>query len=100
MNTGRSARLHAEALTLTPGGVSSPVRAFAPHPIAIGKAEGCRLTDIDGNVYTDLCMAYGPPVAGHACPAVVAAVREQIGRGGVYGAPSEQIGRASCRERV
>lgn len=89
MNTGRSARLHAEALTLTPGGVSSPVRAFAPHPIAIDKAEGCRLTDIDGNVYTDLCMAYGPPVAGHACPAVVAAVREQIGRGGVYGAPSE-----------
>ncbi len=89
MSTGRSAELHAEALGMTPGGVSSPVRAYPPHPIAFARAEGCTLTDLDGNAYTDLCMAYGPLVAGHARAEVVGAVREQAGRGSVFGAPSE-----------
>jgi len=73
---------------LTPGGVSSPVRAFEPSPIFIGKGKGCTVTDIDGNKYVDLCMAYGPLILGHSHPSVASAVEQQITRGTVYGTPS------------
>jgi len=85
-----NSRAEAETLRrLTPGGVSSPVRAFPPFPLVIDSGEGCRITDIDGNEYIDLCMAYGPLIAGHCCPRVTKAVRDQIRRGSVFGAPSE-----------
>lgn len=73
---------------ITPGGVSSPVRAFKPFPLVIDSGEGCRITDIDGNEYVDLCMAYGPLIAGHSCPRVTKAVRDQTRKGSVFGAPS------------
>ncbi|MDD2625990.1 MAG: glutamate-1-semialdehyde 2,1-aminomutase [Methanomethylophilus sp.] len=78
-----------ELRRLTPGGVSSPVRAFKPYPVVIDSGQGCRITDIDGNEYIDLCMAYGPLILGHSCPRVVKAVRDQIKKGSVFGAPSE-----------
>ncbi len=73
---------------LSPGGVSSPVRAFDPYPIVMDSGKGCIITDIDGNEYVDLCMAYGPLIAGHAHPKVAKAVRDQTKYGSVYGAPS------------
>lgn len=89
MNDAKSKRLYEESKNLTPGGVSSPVRAFKPNPLFIAKAKGPHIVDVDGNEYVDLCMAYGPPVAGHACESVVKAACEQMERGTVYGAPSE-----------
>lgn len=89
MNDSKSKRLYEESKNLTPGGVSSPVRAFKPNPLFISKAKGPHITDVDGNEYIDLCMAYGPPVAGHACERVIEAARDQLDRGTVYGAPSE-----------
>mgnify|MGYP002576641083 FL=1 len=73
---------------ITPGGVSSPVRAFKPFPLVIDSGQGCRITDIDGNEYVDLCMAYGPLIVGHSCPRVAKAVRDQTKKGSVFGAPS------------
>ena len=73
---------------ITPGGVSSPVRAFDPYPVVIESGKGCIITDIDGNEYVDLCMAYGPLIAGHAHPRVAKAVRDQTKKGSVFGAPS------------
>jgi len=70
-----------------PGGVSSPVRAFSPHPSYISNAKGCRITDVDGNEYIDYCMGFGPLILGHADPDVVQAVKEQADRGMLYGAP-------------
>ena len=84
-----SARLYSESSRITPGGVSSPVRKFEPNPLFISKGEGCIVTDVDGNEYIDLCMAYGPLITGHSHPVVMDAVREQLSRGTVYGAPSE-----------
>ena len=84
-----SKELYAQSKELTPGGVSSPVRAFAPYPLFIESARGCRIKDADGNEYIDLCMAYGPLITGHRHPDVMSAVREQLDRGLVYGAPSE-----------
>lgn len=86
----RSQELYSESSQLSPGGVSSPVRAFKPYPLFIRSASGCTLTDADGRNYIDLCMAYGPLITGHAHPRVMEAARDQLGRGTVFGAPSEQ----------
>lgn len=85
----RSEELYAKTSRLTPAGVSSPVRAFKPYPLFFREGHGCRFTDVDGEEYVDLCMAYGPLVSGHGCPEVMAAARDQLTRGTVYGAPSE-----------
>ena len=74
----RSAVLFGESSGLSPGGVSSPVRRFEPNPLFIAKGNGCRITDVDGREYIDLCMAYGPLISGHADPDVLEAVRAQM----------------------
>jgi len=90
MNRETSFRYHQEMKKLTPGGVSSPVRAFEPSPVFIDSGKGCMMTDVDGNEYIDLCMAYGPLILGHSHPAVVSAAERQIERGTVFGTPSVQ----------
>ena len=85
----RSQQLYSESHEVTPGGVSSPVRAFKSYPLFIESASGCRMRDADGKEYIDLCMAYGPLITGHAHPRVMEAAREQLSKGTVYGAPSE-----------
>ncbi|MDT5104747.1 MAG: glutamate-semialdehyde -aminomutase, partial [Mycobacterium sp.] len=62
-STAVSAKLFAEAAAVIPGGVNSPVRAFAAvggTPRFITKAKGCWLTDADGNRYVDLVCSWGP----------------------------------------
>src|SRR6476469_411871 len=81
-----------KARKLMPGGVSSPVRAFKSvggTPLFIKEAEGCTLTDVDGNEYVDYVASYGPVIVGHANERVVAALSKAIGRGTSYGAPTE-----------
>jgi glutamate-1-semialdehyde 2,1-aminomutase len=85
-----SERLFERARKLIPGGVNSPVRAFEPYPFFTECAKGSRLVDVDGKEYVDYCMGYGPLILGHAPSVVVEAVREQLGRGTLYGTPSEQ----------
>jgi len=85
-----SERLFERARKLIPGGVNSPVRAFEPYPFFTECAKGSRLVDVDGKKYVDYCMGYGPLILGHAPSVVVEAVREQLGRGTLYGTPSEQ----------
>lgn len=89
MNDLRSQQMYAESSKLTPGGVSSPVRAFAPNPLFMKSGKGCMIIDVDGNEYIDLCMAYGPLITGHACKRVMDAASGQIAKGTIYGAPSE-----------
>ena len=88
----RSAELRQRALTLLPGGVSSPVRAYAAvggEAPVIASAKGARLVDVDGNEYIDFVLAYGPLILGHGHPAVVEAVARQLEKGTAYGATSE-----------
>lgn len=81
-----------KARQVMPGGVSSPVRAFKAvggTPIFIKEAQGCLLTDVDGNKYIDYIASYGPMIAGHSNETVVAALSKAIGRGTSFGAPTE-----------
>ena len=64
-----------------PAGVCSNFRLMEPHPIFLGQARGSRVVDADGHEYVDLGMAQSTLLAGHAHPAVLEAVRRQIGDG-------------------
>jgi glutamate-1-semialdehyde 2,1-aminomutase len=84
--------LYGRALELMPGGVNSPVRAMRAigrDPIFIERGEGVELIDVDGNRYLDWVCSWGPLIAGHAHPDVVAAVTAAAERGTSYGAPTE-----------
>jgi glutamate-1-semialdehyde 2,1-aminomutase len=90
-HTPRSDALFAEAQTLIPGGVNSPVRAFRAvgrAPIFIDHADGPYLYDVDGNRYLDFVGSFGPLIAGHAHPSIVAAIQSAAARGTSYGAPT------------
>ena len=87
-----SAALFDRARAVTPGGVNSPVRAFAAvggTPRFIRSARGAWLTDVDGNDYVDLICSWGPMLLGHAHPEVLAAVQAAVSRGSSYGTPTE-----------
>jgi glutamate-1-semialdehyde 2,1-aminomutase len=91
LNTSKSAQLFAEAKTLLPGGVDSPVRAFRAvggQPLFIERGEGAYLYDVDGNRFVDYVLSWGPLILGHAHPRVVRAIAEAAARGTSYGAPS------------
>jgi glutamate-1-semialdehyde 2,1-aminomutase len=91
MNVTRSQELFAEAQTLLPGGVDSPVRAFRAvggQPLFIDRAEGAYLIDVDGNRFVDYVLSWGPLILGHAHPRVVQALSAAAARGTSYGAPS------------
>ena len=86
-----NARLLERARQLMPGGVSSPVRAFGAvggEPPFIVRGEGARVWDADGREYIDLVCSWGPLIAGHAHPSVVAAIAAQATRGTSYGMPT------------
>jgi glutamate-1-semialdehyde 2,1-aminomutase len=88
----RSAALFRRARARMPGGVSSPVRAFGAvggTPRFFARGQGPYLWDVDGNRYVDLVCSWGPLIAGHAHPAVVAAVQAATARGTSFGAPTE-----------
>ena len=90
-NHQNSARLFAEAQTLLPGGVSSPVRAFKAvggTPLVIARGEGAYIVDVDANRYVDYVLSYGPLILGHAPPPVVEAITDTAALGTSFGAPS------------
>jgi len=89
MSKPSSKALFERAKNLMPGGVNSPVRAFEPYPFFTSHAKGSKLYDVDGNVYIDYCLGYGPLILGHAHPRIVEAVREQLEKGTMYGTPTE-----------
>src|SRR5436189_6341622 len=65
------------------------MRAIGRDPIFVARGEGAELIDVDGNRYVDWVMSWGPLIAGHAHPDVVAAVVEAAERGTSFGAPTE-----------
>jgi glutamate-1-semialdehyde 2,1-aminomutase len=78
--TPASQALWERARDVLPRGVSGAAKFFAPYPVFIREASGCRVVDADGNRYVDLLMGAGPMLLGHAHPRVVEAIREQAAR--------------------
>jgi glutamate-1-semialdehyde 2,1-aminomutase len=88
--TPKSKKMWEDAKEAIPSGVGSSVRYFEPYPFFIDRAEGSRVWDVDGNEYIDFIMGYGINIAGHAHPAIVNAVKEQIEKGSAYTMPHEK----------
>lgn len=92
MKLDRSEQVFAEARTLIPGGVNSPVRAYKSvggTPVHVARGRGPLCWDVDGNEYVDLVLSYGPLILGHCDPRVVAAVEKTARTGFTFGAPTE-----------
>jgi len=86
-----SSQLFDKAKVLIPGGVNSPVRAFAPvggKPLFIQKAEGSKIYDADGAEYIDYVGSWGPMIVGHAHPKVIGAIKNAADNGTSFGAPT------------
>ncbi|MBS0580128.1 MAG: glutamate-1-semialdehyde 2,1-aminomutase [Proteobacteria bacterium] len=97
----QSEALYARACRVIPGGVSSPVRAFRAvggTPLFMERGAGAYIFDADGRRYLDLVCSWGPLIAGHAHPEVVAAVSAALARGTTFGAPC--AGEVELAERV
>ena len=91
-SASRSEQLFAEAQSLLPGGVSSPVRAFrgvGGTPRFMARGDGAWLFDVDGRQYLDLVLSWGPLIVGHAHPDVIRAIQQTASGGTSYGAPTE-----------
>ena len=75
------------------GGVSSNFRYLgygeSPVPLYYSKGEGCRITDVDGNVYIDYALANGPVILGHAPKPVLDAVANSMSMGQLFAGQTE-----------
>jgi hypothetical protein len=77
-----SKKLADEAKRFIPGGVQHNLAFNHPFPLAMARAEGAYLTDVDGNRYTDFLQAGGPTLLGSNHPAVRAAVEKTLDESG------------------
>jgi glutamate-1-semialdehyde 2,1-aminomutase len=95
--------LFSRARQRIPGGVNSPVRAFGAvggTPVFFARAAGAHLWDVDGKRYVDYVGSWGPMVAGHSHPAVVAAVQSAAANALSFGAPTQaevELAETLCR---
>lgn len=88
--TTRSSALFERARRLMPGGVSRNTVLRKPHPLYAAKGEGCRVTDVDGGTRIDFANNMAALIHGHAHPAVVEAVRDQVAKGTAFTLATEQ----------
>ena len=103
-----SRRLAERASHVFPSGVTHDIRAFAPFPIYVERAQGARKWDVDGHEYVDYIGGHGALLLGHNRPEVMAAVRDALEDGTHFGSSQareiewgEQVLRmVPCAERV
>jgi glutamate-1-semialdehyde 2,1-aminomutase len=75
-----SRRLHDEAKSIFPNGVTHDLRHLEPFPIYIDRASGGHKWDVDGHELIDFWSGHGAILLGHSHPAVVEAVQRQMAR--------------------
>ena len=93
MDQKNSIDLLERARRVIPGGVNSPVRAFASAhaaPPFIVSAKGAWMEDEDGHRYVDYIGSWGPMILGHGHEAVLEAVHEAANMGTSFGAPTRR----------
>jgi glutamate-1-semialdehyde 2,1-aminomutase len=83
-----SRRLAGLAAGALAGGVVSSWQITRPQPVWLSHGQGSKIYDVDGNEYVDLHGGYGAGLAGHGHPAIVEAVRSQVGFGTHFAQPT------------
>jgi glutamate-1-semialdehyde 2,1-aminomutase len=82
--TSRSAALYERAQRVLPGGVSRNTVLRDPHPLYADHAAGCRVWDVEGTARYDFSNNMASLIHGHAHPAIVGAVTEQLAKGTAF----------------
>lgn len=85
----RSTELIARARECLAGGATSNWQIAQPQAVWMSHGSGSKVYDVDGTEYVDMHGGYGASIAGHAHPAIVAAVSEQVRRGTHFAQPTE-----------
>jgi glutamate-1-semialdehyde 2,1-aminomutase len=85
-----SESLYERAKRIMPGGCSRNTVLRKPYPLYAVRGEGCYVTDVEGVRRIDFANNMASLIHGHAHPAVVAAVTEQLHRGTAFTLATEQ----------
>ncbi|MGY4711275.1 aspartate aminotransferase family protein [Mycolicibacterium sp. CBM1] len=85
----RSTELIAQAREHLAGGATSNWQIAQPQAVWMSHGAGSKVYDVDGTEYVDMHGGYGASIAGHAHPAIVAAVSQQVRRGTHFAQPTE-----------
>ena len=85
----RSTELIAQAREHLAGGATSNWQIAEPQAVWMSHGAGSKVYDVDGTEYVDMHGGYGASIAGHAHPAIVAAVSDRVGRGTHFAQPTE-----------
>jgi glutamate-1-semialdehyde 2,1-aminomutase len=88
-NLSESRRIFERARKVMPGGNTRTTVFIDPFPIYAARGEGCRVWDVDGNVYYDCINNFTAMIHGYCQPEVVAAVADQMPLGSAFGAPTD-----------
>ena len=83
VRTEASARLFERANRLSPGGVQGEGRGASPYPLFMTRAQGSRISDVDGNEYVDFHASFGAVLLGHNDTRINAAVTRAMHEHGV-----------------
>ena len=87
--TPASAAMFRRAQGVLVGGVASSYQARKPWPVYLTRGQGPRVWDVDGNEYFDFHNGFSTMLAGHAHPAIGAAVSGRYDQGTHFAAPTE-----------
>ncbi len=85
----RSSELIDEARVHLAGGATSNWQIAEPQAVWMSHGLGSKVYDVDGTEYVDMHGGYGAAIAGHAHPAIVAAVSDRVRRGTHFAQPTE-----------
>ena len=80
--------MYDRALASLPGGNTRTTVFMKPYPIYAARGEGCRVWDLDGNVYIDCINNFTSQIHGHAHPALIRAATAQLALGSAFGLPT------------
>lgn len=89
LNMPASAALYERAKKVMPGGNTRTTVYIDPHPVYAARGEGCRMWDVDGNVYYDCINNFTSMIHGYSHPETNAAVAAQLPHGSAFGSPTE-----------
>lgn len=84
-----SAKRHAQACRVFPGGNTRSVLHYDPFPLSLVKGSGVDLWDIDGHHYIDFLGEYTAGLFGHSNPTITESVQHALNGGIVLCAPNQ-----------
>jgi glutamate-1-semialdehyde 2,1-aminomutase len=99
---GRVIEQYEKACAYLAGGVSSSTRVNRAlgHPLYFDRAAGCRVWDLDGREYIDLCCSHGATLLGHGDARIRHAVEQVLDRGAACSYENElqtELARLLCQ---